>query len=162
VFNGDGSPRWSKDFRDAKRESGFKYFGDGSAVYGMAVWRPKTSSEPRVLCTSYWFSTWLDTKAGGSRHSGEPATSRRSARYRDLRARAVWRSVAIYPAGSVPVQWWDVQTGAPAGENQVPNGRTVYFELADYDGDGQVEALSAGTQGIGLYSLREPKTGGNT
>jgi hypothetical protein len=34
----------------------------------------------------------------------------------------------------------------------------VYFELADYDGDGEVEALTASEQGIGLYSPRGPRT----
>ena len=61
VFNQDGSPRWSKDFSEAQKESGNRFFGDGSLVYGMTVWQPKTAAKPRVLCTSYWYSTWLDT-----------------------------------------------------------------------------------------------------
>ncbi|HSW46312.1 MAG TPA: hypothetical protein VLM89_12150 [Phycisphaerae bacterium] len=160
VLNADGSARWSKDFREMKRETGGKYFGDGSAVYGMAVWRPQNAREPRVLCTSYWFSTWMDTK-------GRVIESfRRAGHFADIRVVPAGlpgagglaiRCNVPWP-GSVPLQWWDVETGEPLTENQVPNGQTVHFELADYDGDGQVEALSVSEQGIGLYSPREPKT----
>ncbi len=160
VFNHDGSPRWSKNFNQAQKESGNRFFGDGSLVYGMAVWQPKTASEPRVLCTSYWYSAWLDGKGrwiDAFRRSGHAAQIRSMPAGLPGAGGMVIRSEVPWPGG-VPVQWWDVATGQPAGENQVPGGKSVYLELADYDGDGQVEALSAGEQGIGLYSLREPKT----
>jgi hypothetical protein len=160
VFNHDGSPRWSKDFRDARKESGGKFFGDGSAVYGMTVWQPKTASEPRVLCTSYWFSTWLDTNGRwieAFRRGGHFAQIRKIPAGLPGAGGLAIRCDVPWP-GSVPVQWWDIETGAPAGENQVPNGKSIYFDLADYDSDGHVEALSASEQGIGLYSQGTPKT----
>jgi len=58
----------------------------------------------------------------------------------------------------VPIQWWDPVIGLPWAENNVPNGRAVFFELGDYDADGQAEALAASEQGVGLYSPLEPKT----
>lgn len=160
VFNRDGSPRWSSDFREAKKMTGGKYFGDGSVVYGMAAWRPETATEPKVLFTSYWYSTWLDTRGhviDSFRRGGHFTQIREIPEGLPGAGGLAIRCDVPWP-GSVPVQWWDVATGEPAGENQVPNGKSVYFELADYDGDGQVEALSASMQGIGLYSLREPKT----
>jgi len=160
VLNADGSPRWSKDCRQLARESGGRFFGDGSGTYGMAVWRPLTAFEPEVLFTSYWFTTRLTPwgrvteffrRAGHFAQICQIPAGMPGAGGLAIRCDIPW-------PGSVPIQWWDPIIGLPWAENNVPNGRAVFFELGDYDADGQAEALAASEQGVGLYSPLEPKT----
>ncbi len=156
VHNADGSPRWNKDFRNMKSETGGKYYGDGSSVYGMAVWQPKGAKEPEVLFTSYWFTARLNSEGRvieAFRRSGHSARIRKVPDALPGGGGLAIRCDVPWPGG-VPLQWWDVATGQLGFENTVPNGRPVYFEVDDYDGDGRPEALSANEQGIGLYAPR--------
>jgi hypothetical protein len=157
VFNADGSPRWNRDYRVMRQQTQGKFFGDGAAVYGMAVWNPATAAEPEVFFTSYWFTTRL-TPAGEVRE-----VFRRGGHFAQIRAvparlpgagGLAIRCEVPWP-GNVPLEWWDPATGRPLLENAVPNGRSVFFELDDYDADGQVEALTASEQGIGMYAPRQ-------
>ncbi len=158
VFGSSGSPLWTKDYRLMRGQTGGHYFGDGAAVYGMVAWWPWTSWGPELFFTSYWFTTRL------SPEGKVLDVFRRGGHFTQVRAvpaplpgagGLAIRSDVPWP-GNVPLQWWDVVSGELAWENEIPNGRSVFFELDDYDADGQVEALSASEQGIGLYSPYEP------
>ncbi len=158
VFDTSGSPLWARDYRLMRAETGGRYFGDGAAVYGMSAWWPWTSWEPEVLFTSYWFTTRLTPNGqvlGVFRRGGHFTQIRPIPAALPGAGGLAIRSDVPWP-GNVPLQWWDVVSGELAWENDVPNGRSVFFELDDYDADGQVEALSASEQGIGLYSPYEP------
>jgi len=168
VLNIDGSVRWEKDCRDLQSETDERLYGDGNEVYGMAAWRPADTDQKEVLLTSYWYTAKFDT-AGHVREA-----FRRSGRFTQIRSIPQGLPGAgdlairsdIPWVGPVPLQWWHntrdkalepvEEESIPA--TSVPNGPAVFFELADYDGDGQVEALVATEQGIGLYARNEPKT----
>lgn len=160
VFNNDGTPRWSKDYRVIRQETGGKFFGDGAAVYGMAVWQPATSVNREAFFTSYWFTTRLDPKGKVKevfRRSGHAADIRMVPEPLPGAGGLAIRCDVPWP-GSVPLQWWDAATGQSSFENAVPNGRCLFFELDDYNRDGQVEAMVAAEQGLGLYAPREAGT----
>jgi hypothetical protein len=160
VHAADGSPKWSKDFRSMKEQTGGQFYGDGSAVYGMAVWQPRTSNGPEVLFTSYWFTARLNPQGKVLevfRRSGHSAQIRMVPNSLPGGGGLAIRCDVPWPGG-VPLQWWDPVTGKLGFENTVPNGRPVYFEVDDYDGDGRPEALSANEQGIGLYAPRPDGT----
>ena len=160
VLNADGSPRWQKDFREMFRQTDEKYYSDGSAIYGMAVWKPSGSTEKQVLLTSYWFTARLDPLGNVLecfRRGGHFTQVRAFPRGLPEAGGLAIRSDIPW-VGPVPLQWWDAATGEPASESSVPNGPCVFFEIGDFDADGSVDALVATEQGVGLFAPSEPKT----
>jgi len=168
VLNADGSIRWEKDFRNISQETDERLYGDGSVVYGLAAWQPADTDSKQVMLTSYWYTALFDT-AGNIKKA-----FRRSGHFTQIRSVPKGLPGAgdlairsdIPWVGPVPIQWWHNTRDAtlePTEEESipatsVPNGPAVFFELADYDGNGQAEALVATEQGIGLYARNKPKT----
>jgi len=153
VLNGDGSLRWHRDFSQMRKETHGELYGDGSLVYGMVAWKPDGYAEKQVLCTSYFFSARLDAKGqlqeyfrrDGHQAGIRPVPPRFAAAGQfAIRCDIPW-------VGPVPLEWWGGKTNQPQSRCSVPNGPLVHFELDDYDADGQVEALLASEEGVGLY-----------
>jgi len=158
VLNLDGSPRWHRDFSRMRQETGEQMYGDGSLVYGMVAWKPEGSAEKQVLCTSYFFSATLDARGHllkyfrrAGHHAGIRQVPRQfaSAGQFAIRCDIPW-------VGPVPLEWWDGKADQAVASCNVPNGPLVHFELEDFDADGQVEALLASDEGIGLYGRTDP------
>jgi len=158
VLNLDGLPRWHRDFSRMRQETGEQMYGDGSLVYGMVAWKPEGSAEKQVLCTSYFFSATLDARGHllkyfrrAGHHAGIREVPPRfaSAGQFAIRCDIPW-------VGPVPLEWWDGKADQAVASCNVPNGPVVHFELDDFDSDGQVEALLASDEGIGLYGRTDP------
>jgi hypothetical protein len=141
------------------RQTDEQFYRDGCSIYGMAAWRPADRDETEVLFTAYFAAARLDA-------AGHPQeTFRRSGHLTQIRPVPAGRSTPAGLAirsdipwvGPAPLEWWSAETAASETTQWAPNGPAVFFEVGDYDSDGNPEALLATEQGIGLYSQVEPK-----
>ena len=159
VYNLDGSTRWIKDYRNMWRDSDQHFFFDGSAVYGMGVWKPITRPRPEVIFTGYWFSTRLEPDGQVIEWFRRPGhfTEVRSVPADMPNGGGLVMRSDIPWIGPVPLEWWSLRTGTADTKVDVPNGPARMLDVADFSGDGHAEALVATEQGIGLFGRTAPR-----